>query len=199
MKKRTKITLIIVDVILIIGILIALFLWWLWGKSPVVVINEAVNNQGLLIPAGTPSKDTILPKSTSTPAVEDKTEAELTSLAMSFAERFGSYSNQGNFINLDDLKSSMTVKMKVYSETLKQSLSGESANQPYIGVTTKAISAKVVSFDKTLGRAEILVGTQRLSAQGTTANPQSYYQNISLSLVRDNGKWLIDSAIWQEE
>ena len=193
MQRRTRIIIAVVAVIIIV--LIALFLWWLFNRSNLsLIVNQNTNQpppQEQL-----PSASTGLPPDATVLTPEKKLEATLTAIAMTFAERFGSYSNQGSYTNLDDSKSLMTIRMIAWSENYKASHPIET-NAPYSGVSTKALSAKVMSSDEATGRAEVTVVTQRQESQGTTINPRITYQSLKLSMVREGSEWKIDSAEWQ--
>lgn len=125
------------------------------------------------------------------------TGEDLGQQAMSFAERFGSFSNQSNYGNFTDLDIMMTSSMKTWAEGYVSNLKGQETSNAYYGVTTKALTYEVKSFDDNAGRAEILVGTQR--QEGTEKETgASYVQNLSLSLVKVNGDWLFNEAYWEK-
>lgn len=192
MSKRTR-TILIVVVAVIIVALVILFLWW-WFHRPVTTTTMSENT-------GIPTQDQLPSASAGLTAdvisiTEAKLEATLTAVAMTFTERFGSYSNQGSYTNLDDAKSLMTVRMIAWAENYKASHPIE-PTATYNGVSTKALSAKVTSVDETTSRAEVTVQTQRQESQGTTINPRITYQTLELAMVQEGSDWKIDSAEWQ--
>ena len=67
----------------------------------------------------------------------------------------------------------------------------------YSGVTTKALSVEIKTFEEASGKAEVIVNTQRQKSQGTTVNPEVYYQKLELSLVLAGGSWQVDEAKWE--
>lgn len=173
-------------------IILSLF-WWqkYWVKSlPLENINVAM-----------PSRIPVSSDLTNSQAVkisEPKVEATLKAVAITFAERFGSFSNQSNFENLNDLRDLMTVKMKGWTDDyISQQKTSFVAGLPYYGITSQALSTIITSFDESLGRAEVEVNTQRQEAKGNTQNPRVFYQKISLKLVRANEGWKVDEAVWQ--
>lgn len=123
---------------------------------------------------------------------------EIISLVLPFVERFGSYSNQGNFENLSDLLPFMGSSMKKWA----QKQISEQANKPfqelYRGVTTKALSYTMKDYKPEQGRAEILIATQRKELIGSTVNARVYNQDVVVKLVKDDGAWVVDSAYWQQ-
>jgi len=196
MSRRNKIIIAVIVAIVVLLIIIGLTWWLNMRQQPEG--GTVDTNQGLQIPAGLPNTP---PGSVNTPEAllgEPELEANLKAIALTFAERFGSYSNQGNFSNLDDLRDIMTVRMKAWSDNYiatNKFLSED--GQDYYGVTTKALSVQVVNFDDSLGRAEVMATTQRQEAKGSTINPQVFYQDLKLNLVDSGDGWKVDRAEWQ--
>lgn len=123
----------------------------------------------------------------------------LAQIATSFAERFGSYSNQSNYNNINDLKMFMSQKMSNWADSYikDQKLKAE-ANDIYYGITTKAVSQEIKSFDDDIGRAVISIKTRRREALGTTNNvSKTYNQDILVTFVKEKEAWKVDSAYWQ--
>ncbi|MCU0679787.1 MAG: hypothetical protein MUF50_00570 [Planctomycetes bacterium] len=118
---------------------------------------------------------------------------DLKKMAFSFAERFGSFSNQGEFGNLTDLQMFMTDKMKKWASSVvsKGNVTGD-----YYGIITKAIASEVISFDK--GKAEIKVTTQRREDSASIDKAKTFQQNIIITFVKEGNDWKVDSALWQK-
>ncbi len=125
---------------------------------------------------------------------------DLMRMAASFAERFGSYSNQSNFSNILDLKMFMSQRMKTWADTYvlehrydKQQL------DIYYGITTKAIGKEILTYDDDIGRASVLVHTRRREATGLTSNASEVFsQDVTIKFIMENSAWKIDSAFWYE-
>ncbi|MFA6428630.1 MAG: hypothetical protein WCW02_03780 [Candidatus Buchananbacteria bacterium] len=117
----------------------------------------------------------------------------VTRLASDFAERFGSYSNQNNFSNLQELKLVATKSWQDYLNTQIKTLAKTSA-QIYSGVTTKALSSQVKNI--TSDSASVLVNTQRQQASANGPD-KIYYQAIVVRLLKVGSQWLVDEAKWQ--
>ncbi len=129
---------------------------------------------------------------------EAKTEADLKTIARTFAERFGSYSNETNFQNLADIRDFMTPKMKSWADGfIAEQKAGSAKTGDYYGIIVNALSVTVTSFDETIGRAEVVVNTQKLELVGSTANPKIFYQELLLKLVNSSNGWKVDEAIWK--
>lgn len=197
MSRRSKI------LIVIILVLVALILfYWLFLRSkltPQTGGTPKTNVNVVTLPPPT------LPNSTTVSAIvpeasrEDKLRSDISRLAAAFAERFGSYSNQGSFENLLDLKTLMTEKMQAWADDfIKQSKAAVGDTSVYSGVTTKAISVSITELDEVAGTANITVGTQRRKSSGNMADSSEIdYQNLELVFVRVNNEWKVDAAAWK--
>ena len=194
MSRRNKI-IIAVLVAIIATLLIFGLIWWLNNRpGPAEGVDT---NQGLEVPSGLPQIPIGLTNTVESPVKEPKLEASLKAIAFTFAERFGSYSNQGDFSNLDDLRDLMTIKMKAWVDNYKASQEITAEGAVYYGITTQSLSAQISEFDESLGRAEIIVTTQRGEARGSPVNPKIFYQDLKLQLVKTGEGWKVDSVIWQ--
>ncbi len=121
-------------------------------------------------------------------------QAGIEAFARSFVERYGSFSSQSNFENLEDLYPFMTVSFqgetKASVARLRKQQSG--GLPQYSGVTTRVMSVKknLVSADE----AKLLISTQR---QNSGTNSVITYQDIALTLLKVEGQWKVDAAGWK--
>ncbi|MAF13671.1 MAG: hypothetical protein CMI53_02140 [Parcubacteria group bacterium] len=199
MSRRNKIIITVVTAVVVILLIIIILLLW-FNKQPVLDGGPEATQTGIDVPATLPSSSAGLPQASELATGGVDTAADIIAIASTFAERFGSFSTEGNFSNLDALNDIMTIRMKAWVDNYKLTQavdSADSANTVYYGVTTQSLSAKIIDFDETLGRAEIEVTTQRSEARGSTVNPKTFYQNITLNLTKTGEKWKVDSAEWQ--
>ena len=125
---------------------------------------------------------------------------DLTRIAGSFTERFGTYSNQSNLSNVSSLKIFMSLKMKKWSDDfVKAQKEKKYDSSIYYGITTKSVASEVREFDDDLGVANILISTRRREATGTMNNYSNIFtQDILIGFVVENGAWKVDSAYWRE-
>ncbi|MFH0923818.1 MAG: hypothetical protein V1825_03725 [Candidatus Falkowbacteria bacterium] len=129
---------------------------------------------------------------------DEITKTELKMIAASFAERFGSFSNQSDYGNIRDLKIFMTAGMQKWADDfIIESRAENSDSSIYHGFTTKAITKEIRQFDEAAGRAEILIKTQRKEAAGTTGNTTTFYQDIIIKFIKEKGAWKVSEANWQ--
>jgi hypothetical protein len=126
------------------------------------------------------------------------TQNDFKQIARSFAERFGSYSNQSDYGNIEDLDSLMSSDMKIWANGYVANLKANSnSTDNYYGIITKAlIEPEITNFDLNSNRVETVVSTQREETliDGQTKN---FKQDIKIVFIQEDGKWLVDSATWQ--
>ena len=200
-KKTIGIIIIIIGVFLIAGIIFTFTAFYGDNTDP-----DTPTDPGATVEPDTPTtpkpptRIKITPPDippTSTP--KDVTEEELRQIARSFAERFGSYSNQSDFSNINDLRMFMSQKMKNWAESfVREQREKKTNNDIYYGITTKSVSEKVQKYDKNSGQAEIMVQTRRRESTGTRNNSSNVYnQEILFKFIKEKGAWKVDSAYWQ--
>lgn len=196
-RKKMGILIMIVGLIIIIAIIYFVFL----RKPAATVTTETPTENGITneLPTaaqvGTTTPGDKKPNGNYNVATEKphKTNGDdLGKISMSFAERFGSFSNQSDYGNFTDLNILMTDNMKEWADKSVEDLEAKATSTAYYGIKTTALTYEVKNFDDNSGKAEILVGTQRQEN-----NNSSYIQNIDLNLVKVNGDWLFDKAYWQ--
>jgi len=129
---------------------------------------------------------------------EDKEKSSASVVAKTFTEIYGSYSNQSNYLNLENSLSLLSASFKSEIQSLlTKSRASYASGASYEGVTTVVINITVESLDETTGKATLLLKTQRKESKGTQANFTIKYQDIRLNLVKESSVWLIDGANWQ--
>lgn len=138
-----------------------------------------------------------------TSIIQEKSEKyiskdELMRMALSFVERFGSYSNQSNFSNIIDLKIFMSPRMQKWADNyISQYKRDDSANEIYYGMTTRSISGIIEEYDDRAGRAVIIVNTRRRESLGSTNNTSDIFnQDIKIDFIKVSGAWKVDDANW---
>ncbi len=204
LSGRTK--LIIVLVILLLIVLLAYYIWSrLYAPVPVENVRDIRQEQpagqtGTLPTVSRTNNAGILADIVETqpvPTAAPATDTAATLFAASFAERFGSYSNQGNFENLDELKVLMTDSVQRWVDTYKQQLRARHGFNTYYGIETKGLSTTVTAEDAAAGTATVVVQTQRQEFVGVDAAPRLFYQNIRLELVKQGTDWKVNGVYWE--
>ncbi len=136
-----------------------------------------------------PAESAELPSSQKTKPKNYSLEVEET--AFSFAERFGSYSSDNPFGNLEDLQSLMTPELE---KEVQEIIAAGTERQEYYGYDARALSSRFLSFSE--DRAVILVSTQRVRYFENQSS-KVYYQDIRLELVKQPDGWKVAEAVWQ--
>lgn len=171
--------------------LIVVFVVWLItrnqpkapGSNQMAVPVDSLDNQAV-VPTGVPVAQAVDPF------------ASIEAIARSFAERFGSFSNQSNFENITDLRPFMTDKMRDWAENYIAQIQAKRIDMvSYTGTTTRALSSKIIAQNK--NSATVSVMTTRRESTTSPSSDKIYQQNLELRLVRENGIWKVDQAEWQ--
>lgn len=112
-------------------------------------------------------------------------------MAELFAERYGSYSNQGNYQNLRDLLPVMTAAFRARTEATLAAAAPASGT--FEGVTSVKVSTDVRSADE--DSAVVAVTLQQEKTSGGAA-PTVGYRTLRMELVREGESWRVDAAAW---
>jgi hypothetical protein len=198
MSRRKKI---ITAIIIVILLLLGLLLWWLLSRRQATVVTPTpIVNTANPLPAPVVNTNTsvpVTPKPVAPPPKPDE-RTNLKRIAAAFTERFGSFSSQGNYENIVELKALMTASMAEWADGYvdKQRKQGQIAGVFY-GVTTRALVANVTAFDESTGMADVTVSTQR--QEETNTGEKLYYQDFFLKFVRQGEVWKVDFAKWDDK
>ena len=122
-------------------------------------------------------------------------EVSASTIARSFVERFGSYSSETDYINVDDVAALATASFARELEDLAER-ARDNATGDYYGVSTVVLSVKVKSETDTA--MTMYVMTQREEAFDSPENTSVRYQDISIELVKEDDNWLVDGFTWVE-
>lgn len=206
MTKRNKILLGILIILLLLGALLVAYYW----PAPKNDFVPEPQEQTEL----TPTEDTIIEKPigdyidasnqteqapTVSPeqVVEQQLQASVKAMTISFVERLGSYSNQSDYENIEELKPFMTNKMRTWADGfVVQQRAQEDANADYFGVDSKVLALDFKEFSEEDGRAEVEVNTQRIEYRGAQRARTIKYQKASITLLKQGDTWFVEEVIW---
>ena len=121
--------------------------------------------------------------------------ASIQSAAKTFAQRYGSYSNESEYANLRDVLPLMTESFATQTQTF---IDQARTPEGFYAVTTRIISIEVDELDEEAGQAQLTLSTQREEAIDGPQNLSVRYQTIILTFNKQQGEWKVDSAQWQE-
>jgi hypothetical protein len=178
-------------IVVIVGSLLFLFLlflliWFLFRHKPVP--SPAIGGQAEL--QTPPPRASEEEEPAAAPA--EKIDVSLQSLAVTFVERYGSYSSESEFANLYDVMDLMTASLKAQTEAF---ITSAKMSEEYYGVTTRVLSTDVLSSSETSAAVE--ASTQREESKGSPQNSEVSYKKLLLNCVKEDGLWKVASAVWQ--
>ena len=203
-KKTTGIYIIFLG---LIALLVAIYFMFFYKPAQIEevvvedieIIPEPKKELPIQLPIIEQPKPEIIPTEQRREVTRDEIiQVELQRLAMSFVERYGSFSNQSNFQNLKDLMVFMSSGMQVrINDYIAKSLNQRGDSSIYYGMSTKAVVANVHVLNEDEGQAVILVKTLRQEATGSINNVSEKNQNVEIIFVKERGAWKVDEATWQ--
>lgn len=137
--------------------------------------------------------------STTDPTTDDSSNVVLSNqrtsisrAATSFTERYGSYSSDSNYENIEALTSVMTQNMQKQSEKLVNT--GLGTGEQY-SISTQAVSVEFIDFVEGSTGATLEVYTRRTEQKGVN-DPVVFSQTARLQLNKVDNQWKIDSFKW---
>ena len=188
METRKKIEIIVAIIVLIVFIVALVMFVSKTTPDQQIVVDDA---SGQLDTSGDRGSQVSEVDPADIPSVS---AVSASTIARTFVERFGSYSSEVDFMNVEDVLSLAT-------EDFEDELTGiierarRNADDAYYGISTVVITTKVVK--QTDSTATLRMTTQREEAIDDPANTTVRYQDIVIELVKDGDDWLIDGFTWQ--
>ncbi|OGL95779.1 hypothetical protein A2348_00080 [Candidatus Uhrbacteria bacterium RIFOXYB12_FULL_58_10] len=181
---------IFLTILILLVLLLMFLLWWFLRPepaAPIVITPTPI----VTIPAS--DTGSISETRQQEEQVSRNQTASIQSASKTFAERYGSYSNEANFANLRDVIPLMNASFA--RETLAF-VDAATAPVDYYAVTTRVISVSVDAVDEATGTATVTVTTQREEAKGSVQNVSVRYADLRLTFVTENGSWKVSSVSW---
>ncbi len=195
-KRILAIIVIIFGFIILLGLIFFMFLAPVPEEAPEAEEEAAAETVETEEPA---NLEPALPEKRREIIKKEVNEDDLKRLAGSFAERYGSYSNQSGYENIKDLKIFMSSSMKEWADNFIKEAGGREGDESiYYGLTTKAVVVETKLYSEFSSSAEFLVKTQRREAVGSTANIRTFQQDATVEMIKEKGAWKVDRVIWKE-
>lgn len=155
--------------------------------------NQAVFNEqtGALITSG----DTVpMVINENTPIAsmndEEKIKSAVQNIAKIFIERYGSYSTDNPGENLKDLEILSTPDLW---KILKSRIDSMTTGQEFVGVTTRAFSSTIVSFEKNNAKVKVISARE----ENKNGEIRNFNQEAEVELLFAQGSWLVDDVKWK--
>jgi len=196
--NKTKIILIVLLVIAVI--LLGLF----WYLSSIKQKEEVVIDYTPPIDTNQPLDNEEVEKEKEEPVLkipqaseQEKLQAQLIKMSSAFVERYGSFSNQSDFENLEDLLQFMSKNLEFKTQRFINDKRFEGVDSNiYYGMTTKVLNNKSVDFSSGRSKAFFKFSTQRQEVVGSSINANVFYQDVEIELIKEAGVWKIDKINW---
>jgi hypothetical protein len=168
--------------LLLIAGLILLLIWLFSGRTVQETVEEVIETQEEVV-------ETVVP---SIGSAQDA-PAQPETVARVFVERFGSFSTESGYENIETILNLATSDLQERLQTIAAEARTENG-QEYYGVSTRLISLTTVSTSET--EKMISITTQREEAFGSPGNTSVRYQDITVTLVQDGANWLVADFVW---
>ncbi|MBI5794035.1 hypothetical protein HZA87_03040 [Candidatus Uhrbacteria bacterium] len=192
MTRKTRISM----VVLILLILLLLLFWLLYvlffGKEKVKEVAEV--DQVAEVTESIQDRPTVSELELETERETRTNTSDVTSLSKTFVTRYGSYSNEANFANLEDV---LPLMSEAFASATQKMIDEGKVPEEYYGVSTSIVTVTVDEKDETAGTAKVTITTQREEAIGSPQDTTVKYQDIVLTFITEDGSWKVDSAVWQ--
>lgn len=195
----------ILAAVILLLLLIALALLFLRRPSDVTNLTpeeQAAANQrpgglgGNSFPSPSFNTNISDPATNAAPPPKPDEQGNMKRIAAAFAERYGSYSNVGDFENVLDLKVYMTESMQAWADSYVAEARTKPRSAEYAGTTTRAISVDVSAIDEGAGTASLTVKTQRRETGSTVGSDRVYYQDLKFEFLKSGDVWKVNSVAW---
>lgn len=180
-KKKLILTFFVIILFLLLLILI---IWWIFRPKAEPIISDRDSDIDVI--SGFPIEKPSSLQSLEEPRIvqEKIYPLELKQLAMSFAERFVSYSSDEPNKNILDLEPFMTKEL--FNRLKSNDSSGD--NDSFIGFSGRALTYELVKSNDL--SAEIIVGVQLTSFLNDFQ--QTSIRNLEIRAKKVNNEWKID-------
>ncbi len=113
-------------------------------------------------------------------------------VAMTFAERYASYSTDEPVKNIQDLKSLTTQEF--YSAIISAVQTREGSGTFY-GYSAKALSANLIKSSQS--SVDVAVSLQIEQTVGDGESGNVLYRTLNVSLIKSGEEWKVSGASWQ--
>ena len=197
----------ILIVLLIVAVVLAGVFWWLLNSAsspPVEPIveeenqNQQTQNENIVPPVNNqPQNNNIKIDYDSGISESDRLKSQLRKTVVAFTERYGSYSNQADFANLEDLMPFMTQSLQNETSAFirAQRLQNRS-DDIYYGMTSQVLDSEIIEFAPQSGLIIFELSTQRNEMSGSTVNKRTFYQDVRIELDKEGGVWKVNKITW---
>ena len=182
--ERKHIIEIIIAVLILLGL--GVLLWWIFMRDTEVIVDEETTTDTVVEDTVDPFSETV-----DTSTLPDQPET----IARAFVERFGSFSSESGYGNIDDVLTLATSGMQAQLESIAAEARAQGGDS-YYGISTTILTIEELS--RTEAEASFLITTQREESINSPANTTVRYQEIEVSLTANGDTWLVSGFAWGE-
>jgi hypothetical protein len=203
-RRNVIIAIIIGIVLLVIGLIFGGIYLWSLGQNDDVIASPVVQEQvNQATENGTQVVQNIVNEGNTTPAVEQNivvkdvqsVDSTARALALSFTERLGSYSNQSDFVNYEQLYPAMTASMQEWASGFVAAQRAKGAGATFYGITSRVLNIETEEFNEGATEAKYIIKAQRIETRGT-ADDVIFEQNAEVRLQKIDNVWKVDFVKW---
>ncbi|MCR4312235.1 MAG: hypothetical protein NUV56_03045 [Candidatus Uhrbacteria bacterium] len=188
METRKKIEIIAAAIVLVVFI-VALVLFLRKPAEEIAVGEDEADIQLETSPDRAARADEVEPAD-----IPKDSTVSANTIARTFVERFGSFSSESDYANIEDISSLATDAFQVeLNDIIEQAR--RNADGAYYGISSIVITTKVVNETDTTMTLQMTA--QREEAIDDPSNVNIRYQDIIVDLVKEGDDWLIDGFTWQ--
>ena len=173
---------------------ILVFIFWP-NNAPRPALNANKNAPpGALAPSVGVSVNVNVPSAPRPTTDAEKAAALPKTIAITFAERFDSYSSQSNLKNLTDLEPLVTADSYKFIDTTYRSKLAATfpAKNAYLGVSARVVAVNQLAYDE--NSADFELSMQEVWSGTITATK---YPTLEVKLENDGGAWLVNFFKWK--
>lgn len=159
------------------------------AQNPATAVGGLARSGDVITPTDAPQVEA--------PPAPPPADVAIRQIAMTFAERFGTYSSEGKFVNISDLYSLMTERYHRRMESFVAQQLAQAAAAEFRATSTIALSTAVMLADDAQPRtATARVTTQRMETRATAA-ARTNTQILVVHLMETPEGWRVDDAQWE--
>ncbi|OGY70149.1 MAG: hypothetical protein A3H59_01975 [Candidatus Jacksonbacteria bacterium RIFCSPLOWO2_02_FULL_43_9] len=131
---------------------------------------------------------------------QERKERQMERFVSTFIERFGTFSNQNEFSNLEALKMVTTEQFYQWARRYGLGMMADNDSSVYYGITTQALNVSIDFSQQENPDAKRVytVVTQRAEARGFEGNTMLFPQNADVELIKEGDQWLVNSVFWKK-
>lgn len=190
LENRQKI---IIGLLLGAAVLVVAFFLWLLFRPKEAPIN-LTQTPTSTVQTGESIVEPVVLEPASQTRIENEKQYPLGSkqVAMTFAERYASYSTDEPVKNIQDLKPLTTQQF--YSAIISATQTREGSGTFY-GYSAKALSANLIKSSQS--SADIAVSLQIEQTVGDGESGNVLYRTLNVNLIKSGEEWKVNGASWQ--